>query len=60
MIQVELKLNEQQAWAFAEFLKRVGYGHYRALAASDEETHDMVHAGEKVRAALEEKGYAPH
>lgn len=57
MIQVELQ--DDQAWAFAEFLKRVGYSDYRPLAVDEKEAYDMLYAGEKIRAALAEKGVAP-
>ena len=57
VIHVELPVN--QAWALAEFLKRAGYSDYRVLAASEQEAYDMRDAGEKVRTALAEQGYAP-
>lgn len=56
---LELELADELAWAFAEFLKRAGYSDYRALAANEQEAFDMQEAGEKVRAALAEKGIAP-
>jgi hypothetical protein len=56
---LQVELQDDQAWALAEFLKRVGYGDYRPLAISEQEACDMVDAGEKVRAALAEQGYMP-
>ena len=56
---LELELPDELAWAFAEFLKRAGYSDYRVLAANEQEAFDMQDAGEKVRAALAEKGIAP-
>ena len=56
---IHVELPDDQAWAFTQFLKRAGYGDYRALAASDEEAYDMLDAAEKMRAAFAEKGYAP-
>lgn len=56
---IQVELSDAQAWAFAEFLKRVGYGDYRPLAVDEQEAYNMIYAGEKVRAALAEKGYAP-
>ena len=35
---------DEQAEAFAQFLKRVGLSDYRALAISDEEAYAMQHA----------------
>lgn len=55
----ELTLSEAQAEAFAQFLKRVGLSDYRVLAASEAEAYDMLHAGEHIRKALAEAGYAP-
>jgi hypothetical protein len=59
MMVLQVELPDDQAWAFAEFLKRAGYSDYRALAASEQEAYDMRDAGEKVRAALAEQGIAP-
>lgn len=56
---IQVELSDDQAWAFAEFLKRVGYGDYRPLAVDESEAYDMIYAGGKVRAALAEQGYAP-
>ena len=56
---IEVELPADLAWAFAEFLKRVGYRDYLPLAASEEEAWAMQDAGEKLRAALAEKGIAP-
>lgn len=50
---------EDEAWALAEFLKRVGYSDYRKLAASDQEAYEMQSAGEVVRRSLAEQGFAP-
>ena len=52
-------LTEEQAWELAQFLKRVCLSDYRARAASDEEAQTMLDAGEQVRRALAEHGYAP-
>ena len=56
---LDVELPDGLAWAFAEFLKRVGYSDYRPLAVDDQEAYAMQEAGEKLRAALAEKGYAP-
>lgn len=52
-------LTGEQAWQFAQFLKRASLSDYRRLAASDSEAQDMQEAGEKIRAALSEVGYSP-
>ncbi|MEJ7805889.1 MAG: hypothetical protein WKG03_08225 [Telluria sp.] len=59
MMTIQVDLPADQAWAFAEFLKRARYSDYRQLAASDQEAYDMQGAAEKVRAALAENGCAP-
>jgi len=56
---IQTELPDDLAWAFAEFLKRAGYRDYRQLAADDQEAYAMQEAGEKLRAALAEKGVAP-
>ena len=56
---LQLDLPDSQAWALAEFLKRAGYRDYRELAMDDQEAWDMQDAGERLRAALAEKGIAP-
>ena len=59
MDELTVSLPEREAEAFAQFLKRVGLSDYRALAASEAEAYDMLHAGEHIRKALAEAGYAP-
>ena len=56
---IDVELSDELAWAFAEFLKRAGYSDYRQLAVDEQEAYAMRDAGEKVRAALAEKGIAP-
>lgn len=56
---IRLELNEEQACALAQFLKRVGYSDYRTLAASEQEAYAMQEAGEQLRTALAEQDIAP-
>lgn len=56
---LELELPDAVAWALAEFLKRAGYSHFRALAATEQEAWEMQVAGEMVAKALAEQGIAP-
>ena len=58
-ITLTVELNDEQAWQFAQFLKRVGFYDYRELSTSDDEARIMIEAGELVRKALAEAGYAP-
>ena len=48
-----------QAYAFAQFLKRATWDHYRRLALSDDEATAMQRLAERLRDALAEQGYAP-
>lgn len=59
MITVEVEMTEEQAAAFAQFLKRVGVSDYRNLSVDDDEAYTMQEAGEKIRRALGEAGYTP-
>jgi hypothetical protein len=59
MVIIEVALPDDLALALAEFLKRVGYNDYLELAVDKEQAYEMVDAGEMVRAALADKGYAP-
>ena len=58
-IEIQVVLTDEQAWEFAQFLKRVCFSDYRSHAMSDEEAYQMVNAGERIRGALAEAGYAP-
>ncbi len=58
-INLTLCLSEQEAWDFAQFLKRAGLSDYAANAADQDEAYRMLNAGEKVRDALAEAGIAP-
>jgi len=58
-IDLDVTLSLPQAWALAEFLKRVGLDDYRALAADQNEAWLMRDAGERLRDALREIGIAP-
>lgn len=59
LIEINVTLTEPQAWEFAQFLKRVCFSDYRGCATSDAEAQDMLDAGERIRRALAEHGYAP-
>jgi hypothetical protein len=52
-------LPAEQAWAFAQFLKRVGLHDYRALAADLDEAWLMREAGEAIRCELRQAGCDP-
>ena len=52
-------LSTEMAWAYAQFLKRVGLDDYKALAVDLEEAYTMRSAGEAIREELARVGYAP-
>jgi hypothetical protein len=58
-VEIQVTLTDAQAWEFAQFLKRVCFSEYRNNATDDAEAYLMRDAGEQIRCALAEKGYAP-
>lgn len=58
-VRVAIELTDDQAWAFAEFLKRSTFDDYRGRAVSKEEAYVMIAACEAIRKALADAGYAP-
>ncbi|MGH8178556.1 MAG: DUF7706 family protein [Steroidobacter sp.] len=58
-IEITVMLTADQAWEFAQFLKRVSFREYRNNATCDDEAYLMRDAGELIRDALAEQGYAP-
>jgi hypothetical protein len=52
-------LTDAQAWDLAQFFKRVCFSDYRSCPTSEAEAYLMRDAGELVRRALAEQGYAP-
>ncbi len=58
-VEITVTLTDDQAWQFAQFLKRAYFSDYREHATCDAEAYRMVEAGELIRSALAEQGYAP-
>jgi hypothetical protein len=58
-VEITVTLTEAQAWQFAQFLKRACFSDYRGHATSEAEAYQMIDAGEHIRRALAEQGYAP-
>lgn len=58
-VTITVVLTSAQAWAFAEFLKRVGLSDFAALAVDQQEAHAMLSAGAAIRQELAHAGYAP-
>ena len=59
VIQIEVQLSEDDAGAFAEFLKRTQPADYRVRAGSDLEARRMYNAGLRIQSALGQKSSAP-
>lgn len=59
IIRLQIDLTDNEAWDYAQFLKRVGYSEYKNNAADSEEAYRMVRVGEKIRKALAEQGVSP-
>ena len=58
-VTITASLSDAQALALAQFLKRVGLDDYKGLSVDVDEAYTMLDAGEIVRKALAEAGYAP-
>ena len=56
---VELELSEDEAWALAEFVKRVTWSEMRACAVDDDEAYMIRSAVLAVGEALASQGSAP-
>ena len=59
MIVLHAELPDEQALALAQFLKRAGLNVYRQCAVDEQEAYAMQEAGDTLRRALAEQGYAP-
>lgn len=58
-VEIHVTLTDAQAWEYAQFLKRVCFSDYRSCATCEAEAYRMLQAGELIRSALAEAGYAP-
>jgi len=56
---VTVVLTPMQAFQFAQFLKRSTFNQYLENATSEDEAYVQIEAGNRIRQALAEKGYAP-
>ena len=57
-VEITVTFTATQAWQFAQFLKRISFREYRNNATCDDEAYLMRDAGELIREALAERGYA--
>ncbi len=58
-VTITATMTEAEAYAFAQFLKRVGFSDYASNAESQQEAYIMIDAGEAIRSALAKQGFAP-
>lgn len=58
-VRFTVELTEDQALAYAQFLKRVCLSGYMGFAVDEDEAYRMVSAGEKIRVELASAGYLP-
>lgn len=59
VVEIKLELRDEEALAFAEFLKRVYPEDFERRAGDKIEARLMWDAGLAIKVALAEKGYAP-
>jgi dissimilatory sulfite reductase (desulfoviridin) alpha/beta subunit len=52
-------LSEREAWALAQFVKRVGWSEFRELAVDEAEAYEIRSAIDKLQSALAGAGLAP-
>ena len=58
-ITFQVDMPQDQAWALAQLLKRIGYSDCRTLAQDDEQAYQMIYAAERLRKAMAEAGIVP-
>ena len=58
-MKIQFDIEESQAMALAQVLKRIGFSEIRKLSTSEAETYDAQTALESVRKSLVEAGYNP-
>lgn len=58
-VTLTIEMDEERAWQYAQFLKRVHQSDYRNLATSDQEAQDMMLAGFDIQSALADAGINP-
>ena len=58
-MEIKFEIEENQAAALSQMLKRIGFSEIRKLSTSEEETYEAQNALESVRKALADAGYNP-
>ena len=58
-IKLTLELNDDQATALAQLVKRIGWRDWRSLSQDDAEAYQMRSACDQLRSSLANAGFAP-
>jgi hypothetical protein len=58
-VRFTVELTEDQALAYAQFLKRVGFSDYMGNAVDQDEAYLRVSAGERLLAVFASVGFSP-
>lgn len=58
-ITIDAELTDKEAWALAQFLKRISWDEVRRNAVSDDDAHVMLDALGKVRNGVNRAGFDP-
>jgi hypothetical protein len=58
-IKVAIELDQEEAWCFAEVLKRAGIDDYKRLSKTEEEAYQAMYAAQKIRDTLSQSGVNP-
>jgi dissimilatory sulfite reductase (desulfoviridin) alpha/beta subunit len=58
-VTVTLELSDAQAWALAQFVKRVGWSEFRGNAQDDDEASVIRNAVDLLQKSLKDAGYSP-
>jgi hypothetical protein len=56
---ITFEVNDEDAWSFAQVLKRMGYSEYRSFSVSEVDAYRAQAAAEKISEAFAEKGVNP-
>jgi dissimilatory sulfite reductase (desulfoviridin) alpha/beta subunit len=59
MTTITLELSDAQAWALAQFVKRVGWSEFRSNAQDDNEADAIRDAVDQLQKCLTQVGFAP-
>ena len=58
-VTIQAELTDEEAWQFAQFIKRSCFRDYRDHAENNEQAYTMIAAAGKIRKSLSDAGYAP-